>query len=243
MVKTYSLSDISRAVASKPFGWPRFEIGDLYPGRPVPQQSERTRRRKFCNWMDRNRYYNALGGLAYVAGTTWTWSDSAGTPTFNCTLQNLASGSAREGAKSTTTLLTPPNNLTNVVPPIYWALQLTVTFAAAPTNQQEVQVYLSFATSSSSWNGSGGTSGSDAAYSNTDAALSQMILAGSLITSNAEGTAAQVQEPFTVVNADPSNRIYVTPVIYNTTGTGQNLKNAANTSTLSMIPYYYQSSN
>ena len=242
MIQIYNLADLRKAVASKPFGW-TFEMGDFYPGRRITDRglpdSNRTRKRRFREWMDCRRFYTASDTLSWQGGSVWTWSDSAGSPTYNMTLDaGLASGALRQGVKSTTTVVAPPNGGTNSVPPDFFAVQMTVTFTSAPAAGGEVQVYLGFSPSGTAGTSNpGGLSGTDAAGTNTDA-LPQMTFCGSLIASNNIGTTAQYQAPFAVVNNDPTHSPYICAQVYNNASVA--FKNTANTSTLSLIPYWRQ---
>jgi len=234
-IEAFSLADLRKMVAFRPMGWTRFDYGDL-----LLSHGDRKEYAKWVEKFRRKRFYTASDTLAYVGGTVWTWSDSGGTPTFNCTLQNLASGSARQGVKSTTTIVAPPNGGTNAVPPDFFSVQLTATFGTTPTTGGEVQVYLSFSPSGTAGTSNPGqASGTDAAYSASNT-YPQMTFAGSLLASADGTTSAQIQTPFAVVNTDPTNSPYVSPVILNTAGTGQSLKNTANTSTLTVVPYWRQ---
>ena len=239
MIQTYQLADLRKAVGRRPMGWPVFEVGDLYPGYPIPDRvpdSWRTRRRKMHEWRGRHGY-TTLGTLAYVGGSAWTWSDSAGTPTFNLTLNALGSGSLRQGVKSTTTIVAPPN-ATNAVPPDFFSVQITATFTSAPAAGGVVGAYFGFSPSATAGTSNpGGLTGTDAAGTNTDQ-LPQLAFGGGLVASNNLSTAAQYQTPYALVNADPANSPYVSPEIYNNASVA--LKSSSNVSTLTVVPYWRQ---
>jgi hypothetical protein len=230
MISTFSLSDLHRLTRARPAGFPRFTIADL--------QRERRQLARRRDWMRRREtgiYYTASDTLGNVAGTVATWTSAGGSGfggTITCT--SLASGSLRQGTKSTTLVIVPPNGATNAVPPDYIEWYLQVQFTSAPTANGEVGLYLGFSDSSTAGtNNPAGLSGTDAAGPNTDT-LPSLVFAGSLVASNNLGTAVQLA----YLSPVPPLNAYVCPVIYNNTSVA--LDATAAHTIISAAPYWRQ---
>ena len=236
MIQTYDLAALRRAVARLPLGCP-LTIGDLYHGR-VRGESQRSCRRRLRDWLS-GYGYTASDTLAYCGGSVSTWTSAGGSGiggAITCT--SLAAGSARQGAKSTTTIVAPPNGGTNAVPPDFLSVQLTMQFTSAPTAGGAVSVYFGVSPSATAGTSNpGGLSGADAAVSNIDV-FPQLLGAGTLWASNSIGTGVQQQSPVPFVNPDPSNSPYLLPVIYNNASVAFDAT-AAHT-VLTVVPYWRQ---
>lgn len=220
---TFSLFDINRLTRSRPVGFQKL----------TPQMLRKLAKRKEWNYTPpENLYYTALDTTAYDVGTVSTWKTPSG-GTYAMTVDSLASGSIRQGIKSSTLIQTPPNGGTNAVIPDFLLFYMTVTMASAPTAGGEFGLYLGFSDSSAAGTDNpAGLSGTDAAGPNVDT-LPQLVFAGSVIAS--ANISGNVQ--FSYLSPVPPLNAYVSPVVYN------NMSVAASSSasfTLSMAPYYRQ---
>ena len=235
MIQEFSLADMRKMVASRPMGWPRFTVGDLHHA-----NGERRLAKAYFRDRMRKRYYTATStGPIAVAGAVWTWSDTTGT--FALTLNALAAAAARQGVKSTTTTVAPPNTGTNPVPPVYFSTKLTIQIATGtPVTGDEIQLYFSFSPSvTAGTSNPGNTSGTDSGYTNLTA-LPQMLFAGSFINAaDLTASVTQNQFPFAIPNPDPSISPYMMPVVYNK-NTTLALKASNDVSFVTVVPYWYQ---
>ena len=165
-----------------------------------------------------------------VAGTPITWADSGGTNTM--TLSALASGSARQGPKSTTLV-----DNTKGLPALLEVL-LTVTPTSAPTDLKTVDCYLSFSDSATAGtNNPGNLSGTDATYTAGAGELAQPVFAGSLVASHDIGAAAQFQR-FLVVPQDA----YVSPALVNNMDVAFKTATGVTVHSITISPWYQQTS-
>jgi len=129
----------------------------------------------------------------------------SGTPiTVTITLTSVANGSARQSAKFDFGAIFARR----------WLATFETKFAIAPTNDTEVELYLSQSSNATAGTGNtGGTSGADAAFSNSSELKKQLEPIGSLACSNALGTGTQRQ----AFEFQPTQR-YGSVVVVNNSG-------------------------
>lgn len=183
----------------------------------------------------RVRFFTASDTLSYAAGSSSTWTSAGGSgfgATITCT--SLAAGSSRQGVKSSTMILAPPNGGTNAVLPDFLRVLLQCQHTTAPTAGGEDQVLLGFSSSATAGTANpAGLTGTDAAGPNTDT-FPQLVFAGSVVVSNNLGTGVQ----FAYLSDVPPKDQYVCPVIYNNASTAFDA--TAGHTTLTIVPYWRQ---
>ena len=183
----------------------------------------------------RLRFYTATDTMSYAAGTAGVWNSAGGSGfggTITCT--NLAAAASRQGTKSTTLVLTPPNGGTNAVLPDFLQVILQCQHTSAPAAGGEDTVYLGFSVSGTAGTSNpGGLSGTDAAGPNADT-FPQLTFAGSLVVSNNLGTGVQLA----YLNRVPPPDNFFSPVIAN--GASTNFDATATHTILTIVPYYRQ---
>lgn len=157
-------------------------------------------------------------------GTPITWTSSGGDRAI--TLTSLANDAAREGAKSPTWI-----DGTKGFPEVI-DVRFEAQVASAATTGKEVELYVGESDNATAGSDNpANLTGADAALSNPDELKSQAVFVGSLILSNARGTA--VQKTRFVFRPRCAHSI---PLVVNKSGvalgsTGTNLK-------IVMTPYY-----
>jgi len=142
----------------------------------------------------------------------------------------LASGSARQGDKSATLV-----DATKGLPALLEVIVETKV-QSAPTDGLTIDCFLGFSSSATAGTDNvGGLTGADGALSSPSSVTPQMVLAGSVIVSNAIGTGAQRQR-FLATPLDA----YVIPVFFN--NSGQTVSATGTDSKVTITPLYQQSS-
>jgi hypothetical protein len=140
--------------------------------------------------------------LKYEVGTPKTWNSSGGD--YGITLTSLANGAGAEGAKG---------DLGANRARLYSVL-FTSSVGSAATAGNEIELWWGASTSSvSGTSNPGNLSGVSGAYSSPDEYKLQLTYIGSLILSNAAGTAVQKQ---TLVFSPPTR--YGMPAVVNKSG-------------------------
>lgn len=241
VLQSYTLAELRRMVASRPVGWACFTPDDYFRAHPRKHSSRRRYREQVRERFGR-RFFSALDTLSYAGGSVSTWTSAGGSGiggTITCT--SLASGSSRQGVKSATSIVAPPNGGTNAVPPDYFAVLLVMQYAVAPTDAGTVDLYFGFSSSATAGTSNpGGLTGTDAAGPTAAGDLGQLAFPGSLVASNARGTGVQLGNPVVLVNPDPVNSPYLLPVILNNSNGGQAFDSTAAHTTLTVVPYWRQ---
>ena len=183
----------------------------------------------------RAHFFTASDTVAYAAGPAGVWNSAGGSGfggTITCT--SLAAGSSRQGVKSTTLILAPPNGGTNAVLPDFLQVILQCQFTSSPTAGGLVSVLLGFSDSATAGTDNpAGLSGTDAAGPNSDT-FPQLVQAGALVASNTLGTAVQLQY---LARVPPLNQ-YFSPVIYNNASPAFDA--TASHTILTVVPYWRQ---
>lgn len=156
-------------------------------------------------------------------GTAVVWKNTGGDKAIN--LKNLATAGIREGVKSAT-LVDGTKGF-----PEFLEVVAETKLQSAPTAGLQCPVYLGFSNNSTGGtNNPGGLTGADAAVGNADQ-LPQLVLAGSIILSNALGTGVQ-RQVFWVRPLDS----YVIPVFQNSSG--QSTTNVDGETAITITPWY-----
>lgn len=168
-----------------------------------------------------------MAGEIYVEdGSTITWGDSAGSPTYTMTLQNLAAGAARVGARG---------DLGAWPRPLAWRWYLEVEWAVAPTIDQVVELYFGGWDSDSPASAVGLLPATDTGYAAASAGLSKRknLRWAGVVTAETAAVG-----PFSCGDLIALPYRYVSPFIFN--GGSQALKNTANSCVLRLTPVYSQ---
>lgn len=158
-----------------------------------------------------------------LAGTALVWKNTGGDFVMN--MKALATAGIREGAKSATLV-----HVTYGFPELL-EIEVETKLQSAPTAGLECPIYLGFSRSSTAGTGNpGGLTGADAAVGNADQ-LPMLIFVGSIVLSNALGTAVQRVRLIAVPKAE-----YVIPVFQNSSG--QTTTNVDGETIISIRPWY-----
>jgi hypothetical protein len=161
-----------------------------------------------------------------VAGTPLVWKASGGDKVLTLTSLAHTSNGTRQGDKSAT-LVNTQYGL-----PEYLELYFVTKFGSAPTNGDEIQIYIGESDNATAGTSNPGTlTGADATLSNPTEIVKQLNFVGSLIASNGTGTGAQNQRfRYKPVCA------YIIPVVLN--AAAQDLSGTAGDHSLTITPYY-----
>jgi hypothetical protein len=156
-------------------------------------------------------------------GTAITWMNTGGT--FAINLKALANAGIREGVKSAT-LVDGAKGFPELL-----EIVAETKLQSGPTAGNQCNVYLGFSSSATAGTDNpGGLTGADAAVSNADQ-LPQLVLAGSIVLSNALGTGVQRQRMWVVPTAE-----YIVPVFQNSSG--QTTSNVDSETKITVRPFY-----
>lgn len=233
---------IGRLIARLGHCPPVIELGDLYPGRVRlrPFQSLRLKQFKFHEWLKQGRHFGYIDGVAAVAGTAFVWNSAGGSGGgghITCTSLAAGTGSSttglRQGDKSTTFIVAPPNG-TAAVLPAFLQVWLSATMVSAPAAGGEINVRAGFSDSgTAATDNPAGLTGADGTGPNYDT-LPQLADCGSVIAS-ANITGNVMQQYLSRV---PPLDAFLSPVIYNNMSVAFDAT-AAHT-TLKFIPYWWQ---
>lgn len=158
-----------------------------------------------------------------LPGTALVWKNTGGDYAMN--MKALATAGIREGVKSASLI-----HATYGFPELL-EIEVETKLQAAPTAGLECPVYLGFSRSTNAGTGNpGGLTGADAAVGNADQ-LPMLVFIGSIVLSNALGTAVQRQRFVAAPKAE-----CVIPVFQNSSG--QTTTNVDGETIISIRPWY-----